>query len=251
MAGVTFSIHPDLDSLSRAAARRISALAAEACAAHGAFTLSLSGGSTPRRLYQTLTEPEFRDSIDWARVHIYFGDERCVPPDHPDSNYGMVEAALLRHVPIPPAQVHRIDVATASVRQDALRYAQFIATHVPLDSQSVPSFDLILLGMGPDGHTASLFPNTCILREQQQAAAAVYVEKFQTWRVSMTYPILNHARQLMFLVAGADKADMLRRTHVEPPGNNPLPIQRIAAQGAVEWLLDSAAAAQLPSEMTA
>lgn len=250
MADATFSIHTDLDSLSRDAARRISAFAAEACAARGMFTLVLSGGSTPRRLYQTLAEPEFRDSIDWMRVHIYFGDERSVPPEHPDSNYGMAETALLRHVPIPLAQVHRIDAAPVSVREDASRYAQLITTQVPPDSQGVPSFDLILLGMGPDGHTASLFPDTSILREHQQFAAAVYVEKLQTWRVSMTYPILNHARHLLFLVADADKATMLRRIHVEPPGDNPVPIQRIAAQGSVEWLLDSAAAAQLPPEMT-
>ncbi len=131
MADVTFSIHDDLDSLSRAAARRISALAAEACAARGAFHIALSGGSTPRRLYETLATAEFRDGIDWSRVHIYFGDERCVPPEHPDSNYGMAAAALLSHVPIPPQQVHRIAVTMSTVRQDAWRYAQLIAAQVP------------------------------------------------------------------------------------------------------------------------
>ena len=250
MADVTFSIHDDLDSLSRAAARRISALAAEACAARGAFHIALSGGSTPRRLYETLATAEFRDSIDWSRVHIYFGDERCVPPEHPDSNYGMAAAALLSHVPIPPQQVHRIAVTMSTVRQDAWRYAQLIAAQVPRDAQGVPSFDLVLLGMGPDGHTASLFPHSCILRAHQPAAA-VYVDKFRSWRISITYPLLNHARRLMFLVAGADKADMLRRIHLDPPGDNPVPIQRIIAEGAVEWLLDSAAAAHLPKELTA
>jgi 6-phosphogluconolactonase len=249
MADVTFRIHADLDSLSRAAALRISALAAEACAARGAFHIALSGGSTPRRLYETLAGADFRDSIDWSRVHIYFGDERCVPPEHPDSNYGMAAAALLNHVPIPPQQVYRIAVTMSSVRQDAWRYAQLIAAQVPRDAQGVPSFDLVLLGMGPDGHTASLFPYSCILRVHQ-FAAAVYVDKFKSWRISITYPLLNHARRLMFLVAGADKADMLRRIHVDPRGNTPVPIQRIAAQGAVEWLLDSAAAAHLPRAMT-
>ncbi len=245
MADVTFSINADLDSLSRAAARRISALAADACTTHGAFHIALSGGSTPRRLYEMLATAEFRDSIDWSRTHIYFGDERCVPPEHPDSNYGMAAAALLRHVPIPPQQVHRIAVDVSSVRQDAWRYAQLIAAQVPRDAQGVPSFDLVLLGMGPDGHTASLFPNTCILHADQ-LVAAVYVDKFHSWRISITYPLLNHARRLMFLVAGADKADMLRRIHVDPPGNNPVPIQRIAAQGGVDWLLDAAAAIHLP-----
>jgi 6-phosphogluconolactonase len=249
MADATFSIHADLDSLSRGAARRISALAAESCAARGAFHIALSGGSTPRRLYETLAAAEFRDSIDWSRVHIYFGDERCVPPDHPDSNYGMAAAALLRHVPIPPQQVYRIAVTMSTVRQDAWRYAQLIAQQVPRDAQGVPSFDLVLLGMGPDGHTASLFPYSCILRVHQYAAA-VYVDKFQSWRISITYPLLNHARRLMFLVAGADKADMLRHIHVDPPGNYPVPIQRIAAQGDVEWLIDSTAAAYLPKRLT-
>jgi len=250
MADVTFSIYDDLDSLSRAAARRISALAAEACAARGAFHIALSGGSTPRRLYETLATTEFRDGIDWSRIHIYFGDERCVPPEHPDSNYGMAAAALLRHVPIPPQQVHRIAVTMSTVRQDAWRYAQLIAAQVPCDAQGVPSFDLVLLGMGPDGHTASLFPYSCILRAHH-FAAAVYVDKLHSWRISITYPLLNHARHLKFLVAGADKADMLRRIHLDPPGDEPVPIQRIAAQGAVEWLLDSAAAALLPKELTA
>lgn len=249
MADVTFNIHDDLDSLSRAAARRISALAAEACAARGAFYIALSGGSTPRRLYETLATTEFCDGIDWSRVHIYFGDERCVPPEHPDSNYGMAEATLLCHVPIPQQQVHRIAVTMSTVRQDAWRYAQLIAAQVPRDAQGVPSFDLVLLGMGPDGHTASLFPYSCILHAHQ-LAAAVYVDKFHSWRISITYPLLNHARHLMFLVAGDDKAEMLHHIHVDPPGSNPVPIQRIAAQGDVEWLLDAAAAARLPKEKT-
>lgn len=250
MTDVTFSVHAELDSLSLAAARRISALAAEACTARGAFHIALSGGSTPRRLYETLATAEFRDSIDWSRAHIYFGDERCVPPEHPDSNYGMAAATLLRHVPIPPQQVHRIAAAMTTVRQDAWRYAQLIATQVPRDAQGVPSFDLVLLGMGPDGHTASLFPYSCILHAHQ-LVAGVYVDKFHSWRISITYPLLNHARRLMFLVAGADKADMLHHIHVDPPGNNPVPIQRIAAQGVVEWLIDSAAAARLPKALTA
>ncbi len=249
MADVTFSIHADLDSLSHAAAQRISALAAEAYAARGAFHIALSGGNTPRRLYETFATAEFRDSIDWSRVHIYFGDERCVPPEHPDSNYGMAASALLRHVPIPPQQVHRIAVTMATVRQDAWRYAQLIAAQVPRDTQGVPSFDLILLGMGPDGHTASLFPRSCILHAHR-LVAAVYLDQLHTWRISITYPLLNHARRLLFLVAGTDKADMLRHIHLDPPGNNPVPIQRIAAQGAVEWLLDSAAAAHLPKGLT-
>ncbi len=250
MTDITLRSYTDLDGLNRAAARRISALAAESCSARGAFHIALSGGSTPRHLYELLATAEFRDGIDWRRVHVYFGDERCVPPEHPDSNYGMAASALLRHVPIPPQQVHRIAMAMTSVRQDAWRYMQLIATRVPRDAQGVPSFDLVLLGMGTDGHTASLFPYSCILHAHQ-LVAAVYVDKFHSWRISITYPLLNHARRLMFLAAGADKADMLRHIHVDPPGNAPVPIQRIAAQGAVEWLLDSAAAARLPKGLTA
>lgn len=246
MTAMAISVDADIASLSCRAAQRLAALAGEACAARGAFHLVLSGGTTPRSLYQTLSAPEFRSTIDWARVHVYFGDERAVPPEHPDSNYGMAKAALLDHVPIPPAQIHRIDVAFASVRQDAAHYAKTLASNAPHDAQGVPQFDLILLGMGPDGHTASLFPYSCILREQHRCVAAVYVDKFQTWRVSLTYPVLNHARHLLFLVAGADKAAMVRRVHVQSSPGPAVPVQRIVAQGEVEWLLDTAAAAELP-----
>ncbi|MHB8472485.1 MAG: 6-phosphogluconolactonase [Gammaproteobacteria bacterium] len=244
---VVISVDADIASVSRRAAQRLVTLAGAACAARGAFHLVLSGGTTPRCLYQTLAAPEFQRTIDWTRVHIYFGDERAVPPDHPDSNYGMAKAALLDHVSIPPAQIHRIDVAFASVRQDAAHYAQTLARSAPQDAQGVPQFDLILLGMGPDGHTASLFPSSCILREQHRCVAAVYVDKFQTWRVSLTYPVLNHARHLLFLVTGADKAAMVGRVLVTPSPSAAVPVQRIVAQGEVEWLLDRAAAAELPA----
>lgn len=247
----TITIDADLDSLSRRAAQRVAALAQAACAARGAFHLVLAGGTTPRRLYQTLAAAEFRDTIDWPRVHVYFGDERAVPPTHPDSNYGMAKAALLDHVPIPPRQIHRIDVAVSSVRQDAAHYAETLLRHAPRDAQGVPQFDLVLLGMGPDGHTASLFPYSCILHDLERWVAAVYVDKFKAWRVSLTFPVLNHARHLLFLVAGADKAAMVRRVHAGATSGPMLPVQRIDAQGVVEWLLDRAAAAELPAGISA
>lgn len=237
----------DIDNLSQLAAQRVVALAQAACAARGAFHLVLAGGTTPRRLYQTLATAQFRDAIDWSRVHIYFGDERAVPPTDPDSNYGMAKAALLDHVPVPPQQVHPIAVAVTSVRQDAVHYAETLRRHAPCTAQGVPQFDLILLGMGTDGHTASLFPYSCILHDTERWVAAVYVEKLKVWRVSLTFPVLNHARHLLFLVAGADKAAMVKRVHGSAPATPPLPVQRIAAHGTVEWLLDCAAAAQLPA----
>lgn len=243
----TITIDADIDGLSRRAAQRVVALARSAVATRGAFHLVLAGGTTPRRLYQTLVTTEFRDTIDWSRVHIYFGDERAVPATHPDSNYSMAKAALLDHVPIPSERIHRMPVAVTSVRQDAAHYAQMIADRAPRDAQGVPQFDLILLGMGPDGHTASLFPHSCILHDMERWAAAVYVDKLQAWRVSVTFPVLNHARHLLFLVAGADKAAMVGRIHAGASSLPTLPVQRIAAQGSVEWLLDSAAAAQLPA----
>lgn len=238
-------VHSDLEQLSRACAARWVALCDRAIAERQAFHVALAGGSTPRRLYTLLAEEEFSGRTDWSRVHVYFGDERSVPPDHPDSNYRMAREQLLDHVPIPAEQIHPILAAPESIEQDAASYAKVIRCNAPLGPEGIPHFDLMLLGIGPDGHTASLFPDTDILEQRTLLVAPVYVERMKTWRVSMTYPVLDRARCLLFQVAGAEKAQIIARVFGPPTDQAPLPVQRIHPEGAVEWHIDRAAAAQV------
>ncbi|MDA1107246.1 MAG: 6-phosphogluconolactonase [Proteobacteria bacterium] len=238
-------IFPDLDKLSHAAAVRVAELAAQAVSCRGAFHVALSGGATPRHLYQRLAQKPFASEIDWSSVHIYFGDERCVPPDHPDSNYGMVESALLAHVPIPRAQIHRIEAELAYVRQRAAAYARVLESHLPVVNGTL-QFDLVLLGLGPDGHIASLFPATGSALSDKRPVTAVYADSMHAWRISITLPVINHARNILLLAPGAGKAAILGRVFRKAPSAPLLPVQRIKPQGILEWYLDQAAAAQLP-----
>lgn len=216
----------------------------EATDARGAFHVALAGGSTPKRLYQMLAMPDRQGEIDWARVHVYFGDERAVPPEHADSNYRMVRESLLDHVPIPPDNVHCMRATPERVDQGATNYAAVLRQHLP-HAAGMPIFDLILLGMGADGHTCSLFPGTPILAERTRTVAPVHVEHLDSWRLSVTYPVLDAARHLLFLVAGSDKAARLR--HVCRDETPPVPVQHIRPRGTVEWYVDRAAAAELDS----
>lgn len=230
----------DADMLSQIAASQIIQHARTAIADHGAFYLALSGGSTPVHLHRTLAQPSYQQQIDWDKVHIYFGDERNVPVDHPESNFRMAQETLLTKVPIPSSQVHAIPTGCAEMQECAQAYAHTLA-QLP-QSQSMPRFDLILLGMGDDGHTASLFPQTTILNEHNHSVAAVFVPKFSTWRVSLTYPVLNQANTIMILVSGVGKADVLYEVFTNPARD--LPIQHIDNSN-VEWIVDTAAAARL------
>lgn len=249
MTQAQLKIHPDAEALAQAAALRLIALIKEAIAARGRCHVALSGGSTPKRLYQLLAESKYQDDLDWSRIEIWFGDERCVPADHADSNYRMAREALFEHVALPAANIHRMEVALGQVRQAASRYANLLCQRLPL-IDSMPCFDVILLGMGADGHTASLFPATCILQESTRPVAAVYVDKLQTWRVSLTYPVLNQGRHLLMLIAGADKAARIHEIHAVNPTKTVHPIQRIRARGQVEWYLDNAAAALLGDKIS-
>ncbi|HSJ47902.1 MAG TPA: 6-phosphogluconolactonase [Gammaproteobacteria bacterium] len=237
-------VHPDPETLARCLADRLIDHARQCIEARGAAHLVLAGGSTPRQLYRELAQPGRRDQLDWSRIHIYFGDERCVPPDHPDSNYHMARVALLEQVPIPEAQVHPIPARMETVRRDAAAYARELARHAPIGTGGQPRFDLVLLGLGEDGHTASLFPGTCILNERERAVAAVYVPRLKSWRISLTYPALRQARALWILTTGAAKADILGRIWREPDAG--LPIQALADLDDLEWHLDAAAAEQIP-----
>lgn len=240
-----------LDAVSEAVAARWPVLAREAIAAHNRFHVALAGGSTPRRLYADLAKPSVAAGIDWDKTCVYFGDERAVPPDHVDSNYRMAREALLDHVPIPPDQIHRIQAEGPDLQESARAYAERLSRELPLDAEAMPAFDLILLGLGEDGHTASLFPETDILAEHERLVAPVYVDRLNAWRVSLTLPVLNHARHVMFLVAGAPKAAIVHRILDVPPPTPPLPAQQVAPGiGTLEWYLDSAAAAQLEHKPT-
>jgi len=237
-------IFADAPTLHRRAAERVVALAREAVAARGAFHLALAGGSTPRGLYQLLATAEFARQLPWASLHIYFGDERCVPPDHPESNYRMAREALLDHVPLPAGQIHPIP-CEAEPQRAARDYADLLQRKLPRDDAGRPCFDLILLGLGPDGHIASLFPDTDILHRRRLPVAAVFVPKLESWRVSLTLPLLNNARHLLLLVSGAGKADVVRHVLDRIPEATPLPVERLRPRGEQTWMLDQAAARHL------
>jgi 6-phosphogluconolactonase len=241
-------IYPDNEALIEAAARRWLALADGAIAARGRFHVALSGGGTPRTLYRRLAQSPFAERVGWDRVHVYFSDERTVPPDHEDSNYRMAKEALLDHVAIPATQIHRMEGESLDPHAAAAKYTRILTKNLPLSSQGVAQFDLLMLGLGQDGHVASLFPATPVLHERARLVEAVHVEKLQTWRITLTLPMIDHARQVMVLVSGADKAAILRdvfTTRRTPP----YPVQLINPQGALEWYLDQAAAALLPEEL--
>ncbi len=246
-ANVDVHVVADAVQLAEEGAHFFAQRAAEAIARRGVFRVALSGGSTPRGLYQRLATLKGTDgAIDWSRVELFFGDERHVPPDHPDSNYRMVKEALLSHAPIPGANVYRIRNEMPDAADAAADYEQTIRNAFRIRPGEWPRFDLVLLGMGPDGHTASLFPDTPVLHERSRIAAAVWVVSMQTWRVTLTPPVLNRARTVLFLVSGAEKAGTLRAVLENPPEPERLPAQLIAPiDGLVHWFVDTPAAAQL------
>lgn len=237
-------ISDNADALARDAAARIWALGRRAVEARGRFCIALAGGSTPRILYRTLaaTVPAH---WSWADVQVFFGDERDVPPDHPDSNARMARETLLDQIPIPAQNVHPMRSADASLRRDAARYAAVLRRLVPSSEDGWPQLDLILLGLGSDGHIASLFPGTCVLHERQLSVAAVHVPQQRSWRLSLTLPVLERARHLLFLVAGADKSRVLAAARAGPGSAGSLPVHRLQPRGEVEWFCDRAAAAHL------
>ncbi len=245
----TTIVVPDAAALAERAAREVLGDALAAVEARGHFTWVLSGGTTPRRLYARLAEAPFRDSMPWARAHVFWGDERHVPPTHPESDYGMAFEALLAKVPIPEMQIHRIeaeleDAAEAARRYDATLRAELQALGEPLDP--APSFDLVLLGLGADGHTASLFPGSTAIREGRAWVAAPYVEKFRTHRITLTPTVFNAARHVVFLVSGSDKAEAVHATQRGPLDPRWHPAQAIRpSPGRLTWLLDAGAAARL------
>jgi 6-phosphogluconolactonase len=225
----------DLEELAHHAARWISDLAADSS---GRFAICLSGGSTPRRLYQLLAASPYREAVPWDRVHWFWGDERFVPWDHPDSNYRMAREALLAHVPAPAQNIHGIETDGAP-ETAARRYEQALKSYYGADAldPARPLFDIELLGLGPDGHTASLFPGTRVLDERDRWVAEVVGAKSEA-RITLTYPALGSNRRTAFLVAGTDKREPLARVLA---GDRELPAGRLRPGGELVWFVDAAA----------
>jgi 6-phosphogluconolactonase len=249
-------ICPDATSLARAAADYFVTLASEAIATQGRFAVALAGGSTPKVTYALLATDAISERVDWSHVHIFWGDERCVPPDHPDSNYRMAREAWLDHVPLPAGNVHRMrgelePGQAASEYEETLRVFFSLSSEEGTGNDTLPvaRFDLVLLGMGDDAHTASLFPGTAAIDEQTRWVMAHLVEKLHTWRITLTPAAINAAANVIFVVSGSGKAGRLQRVLTGPYQPDVLPAQIVKPDnGRLRWLVDSAAAALLEGE---
>lgn len=205
-------------------------------------SVALSGGSTPRVLYELLSDPRepFRDQIAWDKTHFFFSDERHVPSDHAESNYRMVNEAMFSRVPVPPENIHRIPAENPVAEDAAKAYETDLRKSF---GEAIPAFDLLLLGLGEDGHTASLFPHSPALKETERYVVAPWVEKFNAYRITMTLPVLNNGKSVVFLVTGASKAEVLREVIKTDKNPDLYPAQAISpTNGAVSWFIDKAAA---------
>jgi 6-phosphogluconolactonase len=237
------------EEVARAAAERFVKYANEAIAERGVFSVALAGGNTPRRVYELLASDPFKSLINWSSVHLFFGDERFVPPDHPDSNYRMVYKTLISAIDIPAQNVHRM-LGEGNAEESAAAYEQELRCFFGEDSW--PRFDLVLLGMGEDGHTASLFPGSNALKEEAKWVVATRMENplenQSQGRITLTVPVFNHAARVLFLVTGKGKAERLAEVLHPPRGARPdnaapLPAQLIQPlNGSLDWLIDKAAA---------
>src|SRR6266550_122319 len=236
------AVLPSAAALAEAAARRFVAAAGDAIDSHGQFVVALSGGSTPRDTYRRLGTDALVSGVMWSRVQVLWGDERCVPPDHAESNYRMARETLLERVPVPAANVHRIhgedDPATAAEVYEATLRALLRTPGARID--------LVLLGLGDDGHTASLFPGSAAVQEQTRWVMAAHAPAASMWRVTLTPAVINAAAEVLFLVSGGGKAGILRRVLEGPRRLQELPAQAIApSNGRLGWCVDTAAAAEL------
>lgn len=234
------------DELSLRAADEFVRLAGEATQAREFFTVVLSGGSTPQGLYKMLARDQYRERIPWSRVCLFWGDERCVSPDHPTSNYHMARESLLDKVPIPEENVHRMPAEQEDHDCAAAGYEQTIKAFFHLKPKELPCFDLILLGMGEDGHTASLFPRTSALEETDRLVSANYVEKLGVYRLTLTVPVINQAANVMFLISGESKASIVREVLEDEYQPRRLPSQLVRpVNGRLLFIVDHTAAGKL------
>ena len=254
LPGRSIRIYQNADELALKAARHFARLADQYVIGCGRFTVALSGGATPKAMFTALAAEPFLDTVPWSSIFFFWGDERCVPPDHQDSNYRMTRETLLSKVPVPEQNIFRIAGEHPNPDQAAEEYSatlrNFFLTGpgalktgtAPLSQ--LPRFDLVFLGMGADGHTASLFPGTAALHAGTQIAVASYVEKFQAHRITLTAATINNARNITFLVAGADKAATLKEVLEGPLQPDIYPCQLInPGNGSLLWMVDEAAAA--------
>jgi 6-phosphogluconolactonase len=238
-------VFADVKALTLAAARRFAQLAEEAVKDHGISAVALSGGSTPKMLYRLLaTDAAIRSTIPWSKIHFFFGDERHVPPDDPESNFRMANEAMFQPLKSEQLHVHRVLAELTDAAEAAARYESDLKEFFEprgLMNEGFPRFDLIFLGMGPDGHTASLFPNSSGLSEATRWVLANWVEKFQTDRITMTFPVLNAAAEVILFVAGSEKAAVLGE--VLNGAARKYPVQQVRPRNGIKrWMLDAAAA---------
>jgi 6-phosphogluconolactonase len=234
------------DDLAREAALRFVEMGEASIAARGSFAVALSGGSTPRSMYARLAAKPLSDRLDWSRVHLFFSDERFVPPDSEESNYHSASEYLITHVPISAEHVHPYATVDVTPEDAASRYELEIKRSLGGTDGAVTRFDLVLLGLGPDGHTASLFPDTKALQIEDRLVASNYVSKLDAWRLTFTYPLINAGRTVAFLVQGDDKKERVREIL---GGASPLPAAGVQpSDGRLLWLLDSAAAAEFDAD---
>ncbi|MEO5986557.1 MAG: 6-phosphogluconolactonase [Candidatus Limnocylindria bacterium] len=229
----------DAETVAVAVADRIVAAASAAIDERGVFRVALSGGGTPKQVYPLLLEPERRGAVDWSAVEFFWGDERTVPPDHPESNFGVAYGMLISQLPgARPDRIHRMPAEAADLDAAALSYEGELRLVFAAHGDDVPAFDLIWLGMGPDGHTASLFPESTALGEARRWVVGNWAPSQEAWRMTLTFPVLNAARDTIFAVTGADKASALQKIR---GGSSTLPAGRVSGD-AVEWIVDRAAA---------
>ena len=237
----------DAESVARAAARYFVECAWQSIGKDGRFNVALSGGRTPEALFRLLASPEFRAQVDWGRVEVFWGDERAVPPESKESNYGVARRELLIRVPIPGANVHRMEAEKANIGRAAQDYEDLLREKLPLDSRGFPRFDLIYLGMGTEGHTASLFPGVRGTRETSRWVSTPLVPKIASRRMTLTLPVLNAAQRVMFLIAGEEKAEILF-TVLAGKSDPPLPAQLVTVPDGKRIMLCDEAAAKLVME---
>ena len=245
---VYYHVEKDSEDLALATAGWIASSIEQSIAARGTARIAISGGNTPRRTFELLADPAhpFRQRIDWSRLLLFWVDERCVPPTSPDSNYHMTQETLLSKVPLPEGNIIRIE-GELDPEEAAARYESALRNRFRMEGAELPRFDLILLGLGDNGHTASLFPNSDALDSMMRLAVSVHVEAKNPWRVTLTWPVINHAGKVLFQIQGASKADVLHKVMLGPYQPDVLPSQLIRPEsGELTLLLDQAAAAQLP-----
>ena len=230
--------YPNKEKLVAATTERIADCMEQAIQKNGLCNMALSGGKTPGGIFSLLASNPYRDRLDWSRLHIFWGDERMVPPEHQDSNFRLVQETLLDHIKMPDENVHRMRGEIAP-EEAAKEYAELLHDHF---KGSLPCFDLMLLGLGEDGHTASLFPETDAVEECEKHAVAVFVPKLDAWRVTLTLPVLNAARKILFLVSGKSKSKMVQRIMSNKQPAKEIPATMVNPQnGEIHWMMDSEA----------